>query len=172
MAGARETRRNQVREQVREQRAADKAALEQRRATAATRAAQRERNEAATAQRDADREHAQKLNDLASDRTAYRLENRSRELAVQGEQRERNEQAAKALAGPGENKAIIPADENKSDADPLDGVELTPAAERRARELKLNAESFKRRRRTGATGFTVDDVERIAASIGAEEETE
>lgn len=42
------------------------------------------------------------------------------------------------------------------------GVSLTAAAQRKADELGLTAEDFKRRRPSGTSGFTVADVERIA----------
>lgn len=44
------------------------------------------------------------------------------------------------------------------------GPSMTPAAQQKAEELGLTAEDFKRRRPSGKTGFTVDDVERIAES--------
>lgn len=52
------------------------------------------------------------------------------------------------------------------------GVSLTAAAQRKADELGLTAEDFKRRRPSGASGFTVADVERIAEARGADSNDE
>jgi pyruvate/2-oxoglutarate dehydrogenase complex dihydrolipoamide acyltransferase (E2) component len=59
--------------------------------------------------------------------------------------------------------AAAPDGDDGGEADPLEGVELTPAAKTRAQEAGLTAEDFKRKRASGASGdFTVEDVERIA----------
>jgi hypothetical protein len=52
--------------------------------------------------------------------------------------------------------------------DALADVELTPAAKTRAQEEGLTAEDFKRQRKSGATGFTVEDVESIAERKNAQ----
>ena len=54
-------------------------------------------------------------------------------------------------------KAEAPADDEPS-------VEMTAAAQRKADELGLTAADFAGEKPTGVTGFTVGDVERIAAA--------
>ena len=60
----------------------------------------------------------------------------------------------------GEGAKAEAADE--SEGDPLAGVDMTPAARKRALDADLVAEDFKRQRPSGASGFTADDVDRIA----------
>lgn len=86
---------------------------------------------------------------------------------------------AKALRGGYSNKALGGAPENKQaaetggDVGPLDGVDFaSPQARTAAEEAGLTAESFKRRKRTSEKGFTVTDVERIAATAGTTEDEE
>lgn len=79
----------------------------------------------------------------------------------------------KALRGGYPNKALPGPDEDKSQAgtDALEGVRFgSPSAKKQAEEAGLTAESFKRRRTSSERGFTLADVERIAASAGTEDE--
>lgn len=70
--------------------------------------------------------------------------------------------AGKSLSGPSENKALTPETETK-EGDALAGVEFaSAAAEQRARESRLSAVDFKRKRASSDRGFTVADVDRIA----------
>lgn len=62
-----------------------------------------------------------------------------------------------------ETKPREPVEETKSD-DGLDDVPMTDAAREKAREHKLTAKSFARKKKSGAHGFTVADVERIAGA--------
>lgn len=69
--------------------------------------------------------------------------------------------AGKSLSGPSENKALTPEAETKGDG--LEGVEFaSAAAEQRARDARLTAEDFRRKKASSDRGFTVADVDRIA----------
>jgi hypothetical protein len=57
--------------------------------------------------------------------------------------------------------------------DALDGVAFaSPQAKQKAVDLGMTAESFKRRRKTSDHGFNVEDVQRIAETLGIEDEEE
>lgn len=82
---------------------------------------------------------------------------------------ERQALDTKAAAGPAENKAAKGPAENK--AGDLDSVDFaSPQAKEAAEEAGLTADSFKRRRKSSDGGFTKADVERIAATVGADED--
>lgn len=78
----------------------------------------------------------------------------------------------KAEAGAPANKAArTTSTRETTKADALEGVDFaSPAAKKAARDAGLTAENFKRRRKTSDGGFNKDDVERIAASVGAQDE--
>lgn len=76
----------------------------------------------------------------------------------------------KALSGPPENKAAEP---TTAETGLLDSVSFaSPQAKTAAEEAGLSAESFKRKRHSSEKGFTVTDVERIAATVGTTEDEE
>lgn len=67
----------------------------------------------------------------------------------------------KSAPGPATNKSLTPDNENKAGG--LDGVAFaSAAAEAAAVEAGLDANAFKRRRKSSANGFTVADVQKIA----------
>jgi hypothetical protein len=70
----------------------------------------------------------------------------------------------KAAPGPTENKALSGPAENKGDAtDALSGVAFaSDAAYDAAKEAGLTADSFKGKRKSGASGFTIADVRKLA----------
>jgi hypothetical protein len=69
----------------------------------------------------------------------------------------------KAAPGPTENKSLSGPAENKGATDALSGVAFaSDAAYDAARDAGLTADSFKGKRKSGASGFTVGDVRKLA----------
>jgi hypothetical protein len=81
-------------------------------------------------------------------------DNRTRSRTLVGER--------KAATGPTENKALSGPAENKG-ADTLSGVAFaSDAAYDAAKSAGLTTDSFKGKRKSGASGFTVADVRKLA----------
>lgn len=86
----------------------------------------------------------------------------------------------KALSGPAANKsdiepvAVMNDGEPEADAaDALEGVQFaSPAARAAAQAANLTADAFRRKKKSGAHGFTSADVERIAAANAPETDEE
>jgi hypothetical protein len=69
----------------------------------------------------------------------------------------------KSTPGPTENKALSGPAENKGATDALSGVAFaSDAAYDAAKSAGLTADSFKGKRKSGASGFTVGDVRKLA----------
>ena len=76
--------------------------------------------------------------------------------------------ANKMLPGPPENKEAA-----VEGADTIEGVRFgSPSAHKKAEEAGLTAAAFKGKRKSSEKGFTLADVERIAAAADAAEAEE
>ena len=76
----------------------------------------------------------------------------------------------KAEDGAPTNKSMTPQTDTKDSLDDVDFA--STAAKDAAREANLTAEAFKRRHKSSSYGFTKADVERIAETVGADDEDE